>query len=327
VTSTTWRSLKNSQILVLRFSVTACFLLTAVVAQQSTQLPGGTNLSSWSTNGPAIFRIPDPAHPLNALPVFDHYRPESLNNLIWTNIIGLTNGRSINIWSVRSHTEGWPAKPPVVQWNTNCLMWGMKGLTALSPCWEDEGSSGQVPITALTKRHGYTRGHGMGSDGFTTNRNGKKIWFVTTNNMVVQTTVRRAVVRTWAGGAKRDYTIVLFNEDLPGSIQPMRVFPVSELDKKYPRQDGAPYPFFETEQTGNVGARIPGFSSNTWKGGDSGSPNILAMPNELIFTSGRSTSGPSAEMQADMDALCRSEKLDPRKYQLQWVDLSSFPSY
>jgi hypothetical protein len=86
-------------------------------------------------------------------------------------------------------------------------------------------------------------------------------------------------------------------------------------------------PIFGTEQSGNVSAGIPGFIVNTWKGGDSGSPNMLPFFDELVFLSGRSTSGPSADMQADMDELCRMQHLAPKRYQLQSVDLSSFPSY
>jgi hypothetical protein len=54
---------------------------------------------------------------------------------------------------------------------------------------------------------------------------------------------------------------------------------------------------------------------------------MLLLPKELVFYSGRSTSGPSPEMQADMDALCALEGLKADKYQLQWVDLSAYPSY
>jgi hypothetical protein len=60
-----------------------------------------------------------------------------------------------------------------------------------------------------------------------------------------------------------------------------------------------------------------------WKGGDSGSPNMLPLPGELVFSGGRATSGPGPEMQADMDELCRREGLDPQRYQMQWVELSS----
>jgi len=45
------------------------------------------------------------------------------------------------------------------------------------------------------------------------------------------------------------------------------------------------------------------------------------LPGELVFFSGRSTSGPTHEMQADMDELCQLEGLNPAKYQLRWVDL------
>ena len=54
---------------------------------------------------------------------------------------------------------------------------------------------------------------------------------------------------------------------------------------------------------------------------------MLPLGNELVFYGGRSTAGPSKKMQNDMDALCKLEHLDPRKYQLQWVDLSRFPAY
>jgi hypothetical protein len=83
----------------------------------------------------------------------------------------------------------------------------------------------------------------------------------------------------------------------------------------------APHPIFQTEQLGNVSTGVAPLTVNTWKGGDSGSPNMIPLPGQLVFFSGRSTSGPSQEMQEDMDELCRRAKLDPKKYQLQWVDL------
>ena len=258
--------------------------------------------------------------------VFDHFLAGSLNNLVWTNLIAHTNGRSLEIWSVRSHPLGWPARPPIVAWNANGLMWGMKGLTALSPCWEGEGSSGQVPITALTRRHGYTRGHSMGLDGFRTDFAGRKVWFVTTNHVVVEATMARGVVRT-SGSGRGDYTLLLFQKDLPPSIEPIRVVAITNLFAKYAARPGAPWPLFGTEQTGHVSAGLPELSVSTWKGGDSGSPNMLPLPGELVFYSGRTTASPSPAMQADMDALCAQQGLPAGNYQLQWVDLSAFPSY
>ena len=194
---------------------------------------------------------------------------------------------------------------------------------------EDEGGNGQAPITALTRRHGYTRGHGMGADGMAKNRSGKKVWFVTTNNAIVEVKVLREFIRTRSGGSggNSDYTILLFNKDLPESIVPMRVVSSTNFKEKYPRPPGTPWPVMLTEQGGQVSAEIPPFKLNTWKVGDSGSPNMIPLVNELVFVNGRSTTAPTAEMQADMDALCAAERLNPNKYKLQWIDLSAYPSY
>lgn len=317
----------------LKFGVIAIAAVLArgvgTAAVDTTPLPvqgiTSTNFLSRSTNGPAVYdtlRVTSPTGTVTNT-VFNHYIPGSLNNLVWRNFVARTNGRNSVLWSVRAHPAGWPVLAPIVAWNTNCLIWGMKGLTALSPCWEGEGNSGQVPVTALTRRHGYTRGHGMGTEGFTTNHTVKKVWFVTTNNTIVQTTVIRAVVRTMVE-SKRDYTLLLFAEDLPDSIQPMRVVAATNVWAKYPDCGASPRPILRTEQGGNVGAGVPGFIVNTWKGGDSGSPDMLPMPDELAFFGGRASSGPSAEMQSDMDALCVMGRLNAKNHQLQWVDLSSY---
>jgi len=257
---------------------------------------------------------------------FKAFRAGSLVNFVWTNLIAHTNGRSTVIWSERAHPAGWPGRPPLVKWNTDCLMWGMKGLTALSPCWEAEGNSGQVPITALTRRHGFTRGHSMGPDGFRQLFAGKRVWFVSTNNVAVEVKVAREVVRTTAGSG-RDYSVLLFKTDLPDSIEPVRVCALQEMMARYAFFDNVPCPLFMSEQTGKVSAGIPGFTLDVFKGGDSGSPNLLPLPGELVFYNGRSTSPPGAELQADMDELCRREGLNPAKYRLQWADLSAFPKY
>ena len=262
--------------------------------------------------------------------VFRGFSPESLNYAVWTNFIANTNGRTVQIWSERSHPKGWPAERPVVRWNTNNLMWGMKGLTALSPCWQNEGYSGQVPLTALTRRHAYTRGHGAGPEGFHTLNAGHKVWFLTRDNVLVEAAVKRQVTRASAtNGVSRDYTLVLFERDLPDTIDSMAVLSSAEVRAKYrfAANFDWPCPVFQTEQGGSVGTVISPFVVNTWKAGDSGSPNMIPLPGELVFFGGRSTSGPSREMQEDMDELCRLEGLDSKKYQLRRPDLSNYPNY
>lgn len=256
--------------------------------------------------------------------VFQSYLPGTLDYLIWTNFIANTNGRDMQIWSQHAHPhpQGWPQTPPTVTWNTNSVIWGMKGVTALSPCWEGEGAPGQVPLTVLTRRHVYTRGHGFGDDGFHPGHNGKTAWFFTRDNKLVEAKVQLSVVRT-VMPSRRDYTILLLDRDLPDTIDAMPVAMPEEAQKFYPTPmfGLAPHPLFLTEQVGNVSTGVAPLTVNTWKGGDSGSPNMIPLPGQLVFISGRSTSGPSREMKEDMDELCRRAKLDPQKYQLRQVDL------
>jgi len=315
-----------------------------------------TNDLGLATNGPAVVHLfqitqswtnerPLPANPMLATnptylrmrqpssswtnAVFESFRPDSLNYAVWTNFMARTNGRDMQIWSDRHMPQAWTNRP-AVRWNTNSVIWEMKGLTALSPAWQIAAGGGQVPFTALTCRHAYTRGHGLGPEGFQTAAAGRKIWFLTRDNVLVEAVIKRHVTRASAtNGVYRDYTIVLFDRDLPDTIDSMSVASLAEVQAKYrfPAQGNWPCPIFQTEQGGYVSTSIAPLVVNTWKPGDSGSPNMIPIPGELLFFSGRSTSGPSREMQEDMDELCRLERLDPKKYQLRRPDLSKFPDY
>jgi len=170
----------------------------------------------------------------------------------------------------------------------------------------------------------------MGEDRIGKTFAGKRVWFLTSSNTIVEQKVIREIVRT-KETAGRDYTILLFASDLPDSVEPMQVVKPEDISpaprSRYVLLTDAPCPLFKMEWHGNVSAEVPGFSVNTLKPPDSGSPNMLPFPGKLVFWTGRSTSGASAEMQADMDQLCELEGLDPKKYQMHWVDLSAFPAY
>ncbi len=279
----------------------------------------------------AAYRRAFPSEYIYTNAVFHSLREDSLNYCVWTNFLAHTNGRDMVIWSQRSHGTSWPTNPPVAMWNTKSLIWGMKGMTAISPCWVGEGGHGQIPLTALTRRHAYTRGHGMGADGFNASNAGNKAWFLAADNSLVEAIIKRQVTRATAStnGQHRDYTILMFDRDLPPSIEPMTVAEFKEVQLHYlfPTLGKVPQPIFQTEQGGHVSTSVEPLTVNTWKGGDSGSPNMIPMPGELVFFSGRSTSGPTPEMQRDIDELCRQEKVDATKYQLHWVDLSKYPTY
>jgi hypothetical protein len=248
----------------------------------------------------------------------------SLADVVWAGFH--TNGRSPRIWEFSQLPAGWPARPPVLRWNTNNLMGGRKGMTASSQVWEDMGSFGQVSITALTPRHGYLRGHGMGPSGLQPERVGRRVWFCTRDNQVIERKVQLLLVRFMDQGHVRDYSIVLFDADLPAAIEPMRVVDPVKVRRKYLFLPLSHKPVFMTLQEGYVSAGIPGWDVPV-RGGDSGAPRMLPLPGELVFLEGISTYPPSAEMQADMDILSRQAGLDPRRYQLQWVNLDGYPDF
>ena len=272
---------------------------------------------------------------------FSGYVVGSLGHHIYTNIIARTNGASINLWSVYPHTI---ATKNTFARNPNCLLAGISNLTAISQCNEFQGSRGQTPVTALTRRHGYYRGHGAGVDyGGTSVTNwvgleSKEVIFVGHDNTVVTMLVSNRIT-VYSGGY--DYSILIFTTDLPASITPMKVatnvgFLSPSLYPFFPTNSqlgiALPRPMIYTEQGGNVDTSgwatgIPGFTYNFWKGGDSGSPDMLLVGEDLLFTKGRSTSGPSAHMQGAMDALSTLSGLTPASYQMAWKDMSAFPTY
>jgi hypothetical protein len=117
----------------------------------------------------------------------------------------------------------------------------------------------------------------------------------------------------------------LFDADLPPAIEPMRVVDSDKLFRKYLVGNLNNRPVFMALQGGYVSAEIPGWTV-PFRGGDSGGPRMLPLSGELLFFGGITTSAPSPEMQADMDLLSRKAGLDPGKYQMQWVNLDSYPN-
>ena len=246
----------------------------------------------------------------------------------WTNFITQTNSRTMDMWAERSLPPGWPDVPPLLAWNTNCLLYGWDGFTAISQCNEWEGALGQVPITLLTRRHGYTRGHGSAGTGFYTQQAGQRVWFCTASNTVVEMTVAASLVRLGYSGADPDYydySLVVFSQDVPESITPISVLSVTNLDVYYSDTPDQPALFLGTEQLGHCAAQVPPFVYPLSKPGDSGSPNMIPAPdNKLIMVSGRTTSGPSAQMQADIDTLSNYVGISTNSYQLRWYDMRAW---
>jgi hypothetical protein len=244
-----------------------------------------------------------------------------------------TNGKTSSLWTSIPATD----PPTGMAWNPNSLVHGMTGFTAISQMnnWDLYPCScpGQVPVTALTSRHGYTRGHGMGFDdvvgGGEIDRRGTRVpvWFCTANNQLVEADVQLQYTRKYTtNGITYDYTVFIFDRDLvPLGITPMRV--------------GSPPPcstvFFRTTQhalgtvPGSVAALGPSFQcvttpfndfpSGMTVPGDSGSPQMLpAADNFLVFLNGVGTTGPCDLMQQDMNTLTGQLNLNTNDYQMVW---------
>ena len=248
----------------------------------------------------------------------------SLAEAVWAGI--QTNGRSTNIWEFWQLPAGWPTNPPMLRWNTNNLMWGLKGMTAISQVCEGMGAFGQGSITALTPRHGYLRGHSMGASGLHPEKVGRRLWFCTWDNRVIERRVKLLLTRAREPGSPGDYSIILFDADLPTGIEPLRVADPDKVRRKYFFGDLSHKPVFMPLQQNHVSAGVPGWTVPI-QGGDSGAPIMLPLHGELVFFGGLTTSPPSAEMQADMDMLSRKAGLNPRRYQMQWVDLDKYPDF
>jgi hypothetical protein len=247
----------------------------------------------------------------------------SLPDVVWAGFH--TNGRTTNIWEFKQLPAGWPKTPPVLRWDTNNLMWGRKGMTAICQICEGMGAFGQGSLTALTRRHAYLRGHGMGASGLHPEKTGIPCWFCTRDNQVIEMKAQMVFTRGPDIRGQPDFSLVIFDADLPPSIEPMRVVDSLKLIMKYLAGDRSRRPVFMPLQGGYVSASVEGWTVPI-RGGDSGAPLMLPLPDELVFYGGITTSAPSLGMQADMDMLSRQAGLDPSKYQMQWLNLDSYPN-
>jgi hypothetical protein len=255
---------------------------------------------------------------------------------IFENIMTRTNGRSGFIWSGfvygRTNATGFT-------WLTNGFLTGLRGVSAISPANELGGS--QVPGTALTRRHVYIRGHDAGgvANMISTNLGfiGKKYWFIGTNNVAVSATIADNRICDPSNG--EDWTILFLSTDLPAEVEPMRCImngtwtatnaaTPGNIWNKLPASP--PWPIFGTCQHNQLSGSDWGYSifdnHDIHIGGDSGSPNMLLLTNEVVFLSGRTTWGISSLMLSNLNAMTISAGLSTNNYQPQFVDLSGWPN-
>lgn len=245
----------------------------------------------------------------------------------WINYITTTNSKTDYLFSSRSLT------PLKLSWNANSILHGKGGYTAISQLNTfTYGDQGVCPVTVLSPYHGYTRGHDMGYINtaiYTTAFNGTKVYFTSStdiNSTPVERTVRGAFVRILSDV---DYTILMWDQPLPSEIEPIMV-------AERPTQDYFGV-YFSTCKHNRLSANIPPFTGYelskpafnehyAWDYGDSGSPEMLLSPSgSLVFVRGKSCTGPTDQMQADMDYL--SDRTSPYvRCPLRWYTRAWSPN-
>jgi len=258
----------------------------------------------------------------------------SLPWVVWTNYIAHTNSKSIDMFTTNIYVG--VGSPRILWWNTNNLIYGAEGFTAFTT---ESGYAGIYPGTVqgtlLTRRHAIFRGHGWteGNSGII-RTNVAKSWFLTSSNTTVE--VRSAAVLGRLediGGVHYDYAIVIFDADVPPSIAPVGAIMITNYLSKY-LQSTNPTQRVSIQQCQHYkSTAVDGTSTfyhDTWVGGDSGAANLLPLPSnqgrpfKLAYTSGRSTSGVTPLMLADIDRLTVWAGLNTNDYRPTIIDLSDY---
>jgi hypothetical protein len=258
----------------------------------------------------------------------------SLPWVVWTNYIAHTNGKSIDMFTTNIYVG--VGSPRILRWNTNNLIYGAEGFTAFTT---ESGYAGIYPGavqgTLLTRRHAVFRGHGWteGNSGII-RTNVAKSWFLTSSNTTVEATSAAVLGRLESiNGVYYDYAIVIFKADVPDSITPVGVIMLTNFVSKYTQSTNTTQRI-SIQQCQHYKSTAfdgtPTYSHNTWVGGDSGAANLLPLPStrgwpfRLAYTSGRSTSGVTPLMLADIDRLTVWAGLKPNDYRPEIIDLSEY---
>jgi hypothetical protein len=270
----------------------------------------------------------------------------TLANFLFTNTAAHTNGKVGYIWSGFAWGQ---TNATNCAWLTNGFLTGLRGATAISAA-NEVGQFGTIGTyatgTALTRRHVYVLGHDNGgTPGEIVSvavKNGKKYWFIGTNNVAVSGTIADNRVCLANG---EDWSIFFLSSDLPDEVETMRcVMDGDRLDlarfvtpgnfwNKMPAPPPWPvWPVFGTCQHNQIGGNISQYAifdnHPINVGGDSGSPDMILLTNEVVFLSGRSCSGVTSLMLSNMNAMTLSAGLSTNhyRYQPQFVDLSAWPN-
>jgi hypothetical protein len=273
------------------------------------------------TNVPALPTAPALPGAFNVWPVIN------------TNIYANTNGRVMEYYSTNGFTG--PTTAPVTVRNTNSLIYGAQGFTAITvhnTLTGPEPAFGQIQGTALTKRHVIVRGHHLGATGNIGTNGSMQMWWVTSSNTSIARTVQGGIGFDSSVGAPfRDYTLLLLSSDLPDSIEPVSIIRWSDFLIYLPLTNR--FHLFFSCQHNKLStlyeSSLGGFTHNSYVGGDSGSPNFVLLPHptrrfRLALYGITSGSRWYDDMTASLNNLTVWGGLNTNSYQPDFVDLSDY---
>lgn len=317
---------------------------------------------TWTNASSAISAVIEPpSFTVSNTPAaaFDRfYSPSNtLAYRICTNALARSQGRNGYRFLSWSCCPDGTNAPAGLQYDTNSVLWGWQGMTAIA-VWGEE-AAGTRPLTLITRRHAYTAGHQLHAS--STNQ---WVYYMTTNNVLVGARIADVVsygdtpsllTNKHAGcSGTLDIGIAIFDRDLPETIETM---PVSKTVNgcsaswpSYYRANGPAItangwlPALQTCQHLMVtmkGLIYPTNNLDTgrlWNapyhtsfcvGGDSGSPNMIPMPDgQLVLAGSVFECGNGGHVEADTmqwacDTLTARAGLNTNNYRIRVIDVTS----
>lgn len=249
-----------------------------VTVSNSARMSFVNGRSSWSIS----IGSTNPPPPAPVLPA----GPTNLWNLIYTNLIAHTNGRSVVNYSTNIWT-GTTTAPTTVR-NTNAFIYGAEGFTAFSvhnTAAPTAPEFGQIQATLLTRRHAMIRGHGTGAQGVPVTNGVTKVFFLTSSNTSVEATVRGqmgfAGEPDYPAAWGFDYTILLFSADVPDSIEPLDCILETDFNQYLSLTNPAARILYNCQHNYTSTPShfsLPSLVHNSYIGGDSGSADLVLLP-------------------------------------------------
>ena len=277
----------------------------------------------------------------------------SLSNVMWTNYIRLTTTRQNTTWSNYyfppdwSRADGgWVARPlptnnPVFVWNTNSIVYGQTGWTAIGQCntMQDTIQNGALllsPWIAKGAHHISWASNGVVTVTIPSGGTyaGQREYFWDATNGVAVATIA-AVISRYDEFNGDDYSLMIFSSAVPSSIPPMRVAERKTLTKKlgydplgYNNAGSPACVFLENQFNQITSMPTVGHGGFHFAAGDSGEPFFIILPEGIVTFAVLSASVSSWEhVQADCNRLARHMGIPTNQVQLHWADLSRYPDF